>query len=202
MCYSVYMTQYREIRADFDRDTIVVYQAFSPTIGKPAVEAGRFVPPFSLGRMTWIKPSFLWMMERSNWGRKPNQECVLAVRITRKGWEEALAAGVLTHPDERVYANVDEWRRQSAAALVQIQWDPERSIRGGKLDHRSIQVGLGRGIVSRYVDEWTVGIVDMTPLVRKLASMIEIGEVSKAAALLPVERIYPLPIETGRRIGV
>ena len=35
--------------------------------------------------MTWIKPSFLWMMERSNWGRKSGQECVLAVRITRAG---------------------------------------------------------------------------------------------------------------------
>ena len=46
--------------------------------------------------MTWIKPSFLWLMERSNWGAKAGQEHTLAVRITRAGWEEALAQGVLT----------------------------------------------------------------------------------------------------------
>ncbi|WP_141653813.1 DUF4291 family protein, partial [Erwinia billingiae] len=27
-------------------------------------------PPFSMTRMTWIKPSFLWMMYRSGWGMK------------------------------------------------------------------------------------------------------------------------------------
>ena len=88
--------QLHEIRADYDRSTIVVYQAYSPAIADPAVAAQRFVEPFSLHRMTWIKPSFLWMMERSNWARKPGQERVLAVRITREGWETALSQAVLT----------------------------------------------------------------------------------------------------------
>ena len=195
------MTPYRQIRADFDRDTIVVYQAYSPSIGVPAAAAGKFVPPFSMNRMTWIKPSFLWMMERSNWARKSNQECVLAVRITRRGWEEALTSAVLTHPDESVYTDVDDWRRRSSEALVQVQWDPERSIRGGKLEYRSIQVGLSRHIVERYVDEWIVGIDDMTPRVRKMASMIAEGDVDKAKVLLPKERPYPLTPEIGRLIG-
>ncbi|HHT13130.1 MAG TPA: DUF4291 domain-containing protein [Propionibacterium sp.] len=46
------------IRASFDDDLITVYQAFSPSIAVPAVEQGRFVPPFSMDRMSWIKPSF------------------------------------------------------------------------------------------------------------------------------------------------
>jgi hypothetical protein len=46
-----------EIRADYDRSSIVVYQAYSPEIGRAAAQHGRFVPPFSRGRMTWIKPS-------------------------------------------------------------------------------------------------------------------------------------------------
>ena len=66
-------TPYKEIRADYDRETIVVYQAYRPEIADPAVEAQRFVPPFSFGRMTWIKPSFLWMMERCGRARKPGQ---------------------------------------------------------------------------------------------------------------------------------
>ena len=51
-----------EIRAAFDASTLVVYQAYRPEIALPAVAHQRFVPPFSLGRMTWIKPSFLWIV--------------------------------------------------------------------------------------------------------------------------------------------
>ena len=50
----------RQIRAGFDERTIRVYQAYSDEIAEAALKHGRFVsPPFSLTRMTWIKPSFL-----------------------------------------------------------------------------------------------------------------------------------------------
>jgi len=62
------MPPLREIRADFDRTTIVVYQAYGAAIAKPALENQKFVSPFSFNRMTWIKPSFLWLMERSGMG--------------------------------------------------------------------------------------------------------------------------------------
>ena len=52
----------RQIRAIFDEDTITVYQAYSKKIALPAVKNQKFVPPFKMERMTWIKPSFLWMM--------------------------------------------------------------------------------------------------------------------------------------------
>src|SRR5580658_6838627 len=110
------MAAEREIRADYNEASIVVYQAFPEAIATAAVAAQRFVPPFSVGRMTWIKPSFLWLMERSNWGQKSGQECVLAVRISRAGWEQALAWGVLTHNDPKVYRGYDDWRRQLDAA--------------------------------------------------------------------------------------
>src|SRR5690242_19745638 len=84
------MAAWREIRADFDRETIVVYQAYRPEIAAAALKAGRFVAPFSFERMTWIKPSFLWLMARSNWGRKRGQECTLAIRISRNGWDRSL----------------------------------------------------------------------------------------------------------------
>jgi hypothetical protein len=45
-----------EIRADYDATTLVVYQAYRPEIALPAAAHNRFVPPFSLQRMTWIKP--------------------------------------------------------------------------------------------------------------------------------------------------
>lgn len=74
--------------------------------------------------MTWIKPSFLWLMEHSNWGQKSGQEVTLVVRITCAGWEEALSQAVLTD-------------NETDQARVHVQWDPERSLRGEKLPHRS-----------------------------------------------------------------
>jgi hypothetical protein len=191
----------QEIRADHDRETIVVYQAYGPQIAVPAVAAQRFVPPFSLGRMTWIKPSFLWLMHRSNWGRKSGQEHTLAVRITRKGWEEALGNAVLTSPDRRVYPDSAAWREEFKRALVHVQWDPEYSIRGAKLEHRSIQVGLSRNIVERYVDEWTVEIRDLSPIVTKISGLLKAGQVDKAKRLLPAEKTYPLDPAIARLIG-
>ena len=192
----------REIRAEYDRDAIVVYQAYGKEIALPAIEQQRFVPPFSLNRMTWIKPSFLWMMERCGWSQKPGQEYILAVRITRQGWEEALAGAVLTSFEKKVYRDAEEWEARKARALVHVQWDPERSIHGQKLAYRSIQVGLSRQISERYVNEWTLEIRNMTPLVKKIDALRKAGETTKAKALLPAERVYPLPPELARRLGM
>lgn len=190
-----------EIRGDYDRTSIVVYQAYRPEIAQPAIENGRFVPPFSRSRMTWIKPSFLWLMERSNWASKPGQEMVLAVRITREGWEAALSQAVLTHADHRLYRSSEDWRAQFARARVHVQWDPERTLRGKKLDQRSIQVGLSRHIVDHYVDAWTVDIQDLTPLVRRIHRLLTDGNASQAKKLLPPERPYLVNSEIAMRIG-
>ena len=87
----------------FDDATIVVYQAYSPAIADAALTAGTFVAPFKRDRMTWVKPSFLWMMYRCGWATKPGQERVLAVRLSRAGFEEALAAACLSHFDRAVF---------------------------------------------------------------------------------------------------
>ena len=196
------MSAIHEIRAEYDASTIVVYQAYPKAIAEAALSAGKFVPPFSFGRMTWIKPSFLWMMERSNWGLKAGQEHILAVRLTRIGWEEALSLAVLTHPEKGVYRDEEDWQRQFEAASVYVQWDPERTIRGAALDIKSIQVGLSRHIIARYANEWATGIQDVTPLVRKMHGLIQSGQASKAKSFLPKERVYPVNLATARHLGM
>ncbi|MFC5182379.1 DUF4291 domain-containing protein [Actinomadura harenae] len=193
--------QPREVRAEYDHDSITVYQAFSSAIAKPALEHGRFVPPFSRTRMTWIKPSFLWLMARSGWARKPGQETILAVRITRQGWDEALSLAVPTDPDRRAFRSSDEWRAAFRHAQVHVQWDPERSLRGEKLEPRAIQLGLSRHIIDRYVDDWTLSIEDRTPLARKIHQHVQSGDLTRARRLLPKERPYPLPAQTAHQIA-
>ncbi len=196
------MPQEREIRADFDRETIVIYQAYSPAIADAALAAQRFVPPFSFHRMTWIKPSFLWLMHRSNWGQKSGQERVLAVRVERTGWEHALSLAVLTSFAPGIFASPAQWAEQFAAAQVHLQWDPERSLRGASLPYSSIQVGLSRHIIREYVEDWIVSIEDYTRRVGKIYNLIQSGHADKAKRHLPSERLYPLSIELGRRLRI
>ena len=56
----------RNIYAVFDDKTIRVYQAYNNEIADEALKLEKFGSKFSLTRMTWIKPSFLWMMYRLN----------------------------------------------------------------------------------------------------------------------------------------
>ena len=191
----------RQIRASYSADTITVYQAYSPEIAEPALAAGRFVPPFKPDRMTWIKPSYLWMMYRCGWASKPGQERVLAIEISRTGFEWALAHACLSHFERAHHEDQKTWSQELKASPVRVQWDPERSLRLAALPHRSLQVGLSGPAVDRYVAEWTVSITDVTASARRIHDLVRGGDESAATALLPAERPYPLPAELTARIA-
>jgi hypothetical protein len=185
----------------FDDRTITVYQAYSPAIADPAIAAGRFVPPFKLDRMTWIKPSFLWMMYRSGWAAKPGQERVLAIQVTRDGFEWALAHAALSHYEPGTYDSQQEWTRQKLVSPVRIQWDPERSLLLQPLPWRSIQVGLSGEAVRSYLDQWITSITDLTPLAERIHRHGSSGDLSAGQAEIPTEQAYPLTSSISARIG-
>ncbi len=187
------MTRTYEIRASYDNNSIVVYQAYPEAIAKPALARNKFVKPFSFNRMTWIKPSFLWLMHRSHWGTKKGQEKILAVRIKRESWDKALSLGVLTHPELKIHQNREAWRSLFDNAKIHIQWDTERSLRGAGLTYYSIQVGIGRECIEEYVNEWVLDIVDVTDNVKKIRSLLKTGKERNAKNLLPLEKVYPVP---------
>jgi hypothetical protein len=191
----------RQIRAVFDVETVRVYQAFSPEIAEPALAAGRFVPPFKFSRMTWIKPSFLWMMYRCGWAAKPGQERVLAVSISRDGFEWALANSSLSHHDPAVYPSHTEWTARKNLTPVRIQWDPERSLRLEPLHHRSIQIGLSGEAARHYVSDWIVDLADITPLAQEIRCLLAAEELEAATEKLPPERAYPLSDDVKAIIG-
>ncbi len=194
--------KYQELRAEFDKETITVYQAYNKNIALPAIKNNKFEKPFSFNRMTWIKPSFLWLMERSNWGNKSNQDFILGIKIKREYWEKALSLGVLTDPDKDVYSSGYEWEKQFKEAKVHIQWDPERTLRGSKLQERTIQVGISRFLIDEYNNDWISEIIDLTPLTKKLNALRKAGKYKEAKRLLPKEREYPLGKEIEKSIGI
>lgn len=183
---------YRQVRAQFDDDSVTVYQAYRPEIADPAVAAGTFVEPFSRSRMTWVKPSFLWMMYRCGWATKPGQERVLAVHLTRAGFEEALSQAVISHFDPAFHADAQAWRAELTGSQVRLQWDPERRPDGSGLPYRSLQLGLSGTAVESYVDRWILGITDITP---------NLAAIQAGSQPLPVERPYPLSEAVAKQIG-
>ena len=183
-------TPERQIRAVYDDKTIRVYQAYSDAIADSALSNGTFVsPPFKMERMTWIKPSFLWMMYRAGWGLKDEgQKRILAIDITRDGFEWALAHSCLSHPGEGM--TKEEWEAKKDTSPVRVQWDPERDLLLQPLSARAIQIGLSKQAVHLYVNQWIQRITDITPLVNKIHTHITQGELSTAQNLLPNEKIY------------
>lgn len=174
----------RHILAQYDDDDIVVYQAYRREIAEWAVAHQQFGGPWSFDRMSWIKPNFLWMMYRSGWSTKPGQEHVLAIRMSREGFDEILARSVeSTHHPEVTGWNHDTWRRNGKRAGVRLQWDPDHGPGGAKLERRAIQLGLRGDTLRAFALEWVREIVDIRDEVRAQHG-------TRSALVTPREEVY------------
>ena len=180
-----------QVRARHTATTLTVYQAYPPEIGLPAARDNRFPAAWKRDRMTWIKPSFLWMMYRCGWGTKEGQETVLAVEISREGFAWALRHACLSHYEPTLHADHADWRRRLKLSPARVQWDPERDPHLRPLPHRSLQLGLSGEAAVRYADEWLVTVTDVTPLAREIHALVRNGDRSAAGRLLPDEPPYP-----------
>jgi hypothetical protein len=182
------------IRALYDKSTITIYQAYNSIIANHALKFQTFVsPPFKKERMTWIKPSFLWMMYRSGWATKENQEHILAIKIKRKGFEWALQNACLSHYDNSVHTSYEDWKEKLHNSSVRIQWDPEKDILLQPLPYRSIQIGLSGIAVEKYISDWIVQVDDITEHCKHIHQLINDDKINQAKDLLPIEKLYPLP---------
>merc|ERR1719203_2156117 len=80
--------------AEWDDEGVYFYQAFNDEIADSAIEHQKFGgPKFNPDRMTWIKPSFAWMLYRAGYGLKDkNQSRVLRVKLSHEAAATILAA--------------------------------------------------------------------------------------------------------------
>ncbi len=155
----------RHILAHCDAETIIVYQAYRPSIAQFAVAHGRFGGEFSYGRMSWIKTNFLWMMYRSGWGTKPDQELTLALRLRRAFFDSLLAEAVPSKWDKRLHADEAEWERAVSASDVRLQWDPDHHPGGTKLERRAIQLGLRGRALESFGQRELLEVIDLSAFV-------------------------------------
>lgn len=155
----------RHILAQFDPDSIYVYQAFRSGIADYAVAHQRVGGDFSYNRMSWIKPNFLWMMYRSGWAAKEGQERILAIQLKRAFFDELLSLAVPSTYYAAGYESHEAWQAAVGASDVRLQWDPDHGPSGAPLERRAIQLGLRGNALRRFGGEELIRIEDITDFV-------------------------------------
>jgi Domain of unknown function (DUF4291) len=192
----------RHILAHYDDETIIVYQAYSAQIGRFALEHGYFGGSFSYSRMSWVKPNFLWMMYRSDWGRAVNQEMVLAIRLRRAFFDLILARAVPSSFVPQLYPSRDAWQTAVRASSVRLQWDPDHLPSGDPCERRAIQLGLRGEVLEAYGKREAMEIIDMTDFVAVQRAHLGSWR-TPGLLLMPTERVYtPVAAEVATRIGL
>lgn len=182
----------KHILANYNDNSIIVYQAYNREIAKSAIKHKNFHNEdcikngYNFNRMSWIKTNFLWMMYRSGWATKPSQENILAIRISKAGFDEILANSVVSsnHTDSS-----NEWKQKIKTANVVMQWDPDHLPNGEKepTGRRAIQLGLRGDILKKFSETFILDIIDLTEFVneQRLAKDTNLEKL-----LIPKEKIY------------
>ncbi|GBC09349.1 hypothetical protein RclHR1_00880003 [Rhizophagus clarus] len=179
----------RHIMSQFDDNSIIVYQAYKPSIAEYAVQHQKFGgQDFSWTRMSWIKPNFTWMMYRSGWATKNNQERILAIKLSRQGFEEILSKAVSTSFNSSSSSSREEWKEKLETSEVRIQWDPDHNLLGEKMQRRAIQLGMKGDILKKYSDEFVISIEDITEFVNEQYELIKLNKMDHVKT--PVEQVY------------
>ncbi|RYP89207.1 hypothetical protein DL770_004505 [Monosporascus sp. CRB-9-2] len=202
----------RQIRAHYDEETITVYQAYNSEIASAAVDQQKLCasPQFRLTRMTWIKPSWCWMMYRAGYSYKDkNQERILALKMKHEHFIELLENATLTTEPGKGVAPGDaagsSKPTSEKSSVVRVQWDPERTPRLEKLGYRSIQIGIPSSLAATWADKWIIGIEDVTEKGRALERELRenpgvTDDELLRRGLVPPEREFLVPLEVQKAI--
>ena len=189
----------RHILAQFTEEYVVVYQAYRASIAAYAVAQQRFGGEFSLSRMSWIKPNFLWMMYRSGWGLKEGQEGVLALYLSRSAFNTILMQAVHSTFQSDLYPSREAWSQALAGSDVRLQWDPDHDPNGTPLSRRAIQLGLRGPVLLSFATDWLVRIEDISGFVSEQRQVLS---TSPESLVTPCEAIFPVATDVAARLGM
>ncbi|MDR6526597.1 hypothetical protein J2787_001977 [Chryseobacterium rhizosphaerae] len=155
------------IMAQYDDEKIVVYQSYKRAIGEFAVKNQYFGGGFSLERMTWIKPNFLWMMYRNGWGTKEGQEWVLAIHLKLDAFKKYLENSIVSSYNDDLGISREMWQKQVKESSVRLQWDPDHDPFGNKLERKAIQIGLRNEHIHSFAKEDIILIENISDFVQE-----------------------------------
>lgn len=190
-------------RGEWDAQGVYVYQAYKPEIADWALENQKFGgPSWKPTRMTWIKPSFAWMLYRSGYGmKKSGQTRVLKIKLSHEtiGYLLSHCKCVDTNKDTRVKNK----QTHEGGGNGRVQWDPDRDLFHSEkneprrmVHQRAIQIGLSGPLSEYYVDH-ILFIQEVTDLAHQVGAAHKMKKENDTALAmealrkeLPNERPY------------
>ena len=192
----------QQIIAKKEEDIITVYQAFNAQIADYAVANQHFGgDAYSFNRMSWIKPGFLWMMHRSGWSTKEQQENILAIQLPFNYFKAILQQATISSYNNEIFATENEWKEQLNKTEVRLQWDPDHDPHGSKEERKAIQLGMKGELLKKFSTEWIVKIDDITSFVKEEYQKVLNKKINDL--IVPFEQVIDLnDIELERRIGI
>ena len=158
---------------EHDDDEVYFRQAYNDTIAYYALI------------MTWIKPSFAWVLYRSKYGTKHNQTLVLKVKLSHESVSKLLSECKCKHGGGR--------------SKGRVQYDPARnlmaSVDGGKTQRKMLRrTGRDQGRMSAFYVMSILQIEDVTILAQRVQeshTVVDTGTFAEELlAELPVECPY------------
>jgi len=176
------------IMAQYDDEKIIVYQAYRKEIGEFAVKNQFFGGEFSLNRMTWIKPNFLWMMYRSGWGTKEGQEITLAIHLKISAFQNYLENAAYTSFAQSEGISHEQWRNELENSNIRLQWDPDHDPHGRKEERRAIQIGLRDNFINSFATKDILLIEDISEFVSEQHKFVQNNQL--ADLLVPEEKPF------------
>ena len=104
-----------QFKGEYDDDGVFFYQAYNGAIADYAVANQTLGgDSFRPERMTWIKPSFAWMLYRAGYGNKHSQERILKIKLPHAATAELLSGCACKHG--------------GGGTKGRVQWDPARDL--------------------------------------------------------------------------
>lgn len=193
----------KHILAQYDDDTVIVYQAYRKSIGNFASSNQYFGGDFSYTRMSWIKPNFLWMMYRSGWGTKQGQEVILAVRINRAFFDRILEHCVISSFIASNFESEESWKQALQNSNVRLQWDPDHCPAGKKRERKALQLGLRNEFLKEYGRDAIVEITDISEFVSEQREFANDVTGNYEGLIMPEEKVYiPASDKAVQNIGL
>jgi hypothetical protein len=146
-------------------------------------------------------------MYRAGYSLKDSRQArILALKMKREGFINLLRRAELTHGQKDIggQKNIEN---DSHSAKVKVQWDPERTPKLEKLQHRSIQIGIPGALVEQWVEEWIVEIDDITTRARELKAVLDSDpgitiEQLISRGVVPIEREFEVPEDVQRILAM
>ena len=192
--------------AEWDTEGVFFYQAYNNKIADYALAHQQLGGPhFNPTRMTWIKPSFAWVLYRSGYAKKHNQERILKIKLSHHAVSGRL--DLLSKEDVQSHfifiaelLSQCQCKKGGGGSLGRVQWDPARDIltseNNGKeprkiLSKRAIQIGLKEKLSVFFVEN-ILSIEDVTELAHEVGETHACKDMDMEllVAKLPNERAY------------